>query len=159
MTAAVAEQPKPIAGMISFAAGALALLMVLAHFWNGPIAPQQRVGVTVGEIAGDIRQSAIRKLKGQPPPAPVAEPWTIDKTLKLIAALLAGTGVVAGAASYVRKERLRAAVAGTVLGASAITFQLFTWSILMIAGAIIIYAIIHNIGDILGDNISGIFGG
>ena len=98
-------------------------------------------------------------MKGQPPPAPVAEPWTIDKTLKLIAALLAGTGVVAGAASYVRKERLRAAVAGTVLGASAITFQLFTWSILMIAGAIIIYAIIHNIGDILGDNISGIFGG
>lgn len=151
MTTGAEAQPKAIAGAVSFLAGALALIMVLAHFWNGPIAPQQRPGVTVGEIAADIRQSAIRKLKGQPPPAPVAEPWTIDKTLKLIAALLAGTALVAGAASYVRKERLRAAVAGSLLGVSAITFQLFTWTILVIAGAIIIYAIIHNIGDILGE--------
>ena len=151
MTGAIADQPKSIAGMVSFVTGALALLMVLAHFWNGPIAPQQRASVTVGEIAAEIRQSALRKLKGQPQPAPVAEPWTIDKTLKLIASLLAGTAVVAGAASYVRKERLRAAIAGSVLGASAITFQLFTWTILIIAGAIIFDAIISNISGILGD--------
>lgn len=150
MTAANLPQPNSILGIISFAMGSLAVLLVLVHFWAGPFAPQERASVTIGEIAADIRQSALRKLKGESQPKPVAEPWDIDRVLKLVAAVLAGLAVVAGAASLVRRESWRPAVAGAALGVSAITFQFFAWAILIAVGAIIISAIIHNIGDILG---------
>ncbi len=149
MTTATAVQPSPIAGYIGFALGALSLLLVLTHFWSGPFAPQQRTGVTVGELAAEIRQSAVRKLKGEAPPKPVARPWDIDRVLKVIAALLAGLALIAGAAGYVRREDWRPAAAGITLGAGAVAFQFFVWAILLIAGAIIVAAVVHNIGDIL----------
>ena len=79
MTTTTAVQPSPVAGYVGFALGALSLLLVLTHFWSGPFAPQQRTGVTVGELAAEIRHAAVRKLKGQPPPKPTARPWDIDR--------------------------------------------------------------------------------
>lgn len=149
MTTTTAVQPSPVAGYIGFALGALSLLLVLTHFWSGPFAPQQRTGVTVGELAAEIRHAAVRKLKGQPPPKPTARPWDSDRVLEVVAALLAGLAVVAGAAGYARRENWRPAIAGATLGASAVAFQFFAWAILVIAGAIIIAAVVYNIGDIL----------
>ena len=155
MTTTTAVQPSPVAGYIGFALGALSLLLVLTHFWSGPFAPQQRTGVTVGELAAEIRHAAVRKLKGQPPPKPTARPWDIDRVLEVVAALLAGLALIAGAAGYARREDWRPAMAvavlhvGDVIGASAVAFQFFAWAILVIAGAIIIAAVVYNIGDIL----------
>lgn len=151
MTANTSQQPLPIAGYFGFAMGASALLLVLVHFWIGPISPQQRVSITVGKVAAEMRQAAIRKLRGTPQPAPVAAKWNADRILQLIAALLAGLALVAGAASLVRREAWRPAAAGIGLGAGAVAFQFFVWSILVLAGALIIYAIINNIPGILGE--------
>ena len=150
MTSDTSIQTRPIAGFFGFALGALALILVLVHFWAGPFAPQQRASVTVGEIAGEIREAAIRKLKGTPQPKPVPAKWDSDRILKLVAAVLAGLAVVTSVAALVRREAWRPAVAGIALGTSAVAFQVFTWTILVLAGAIILYAIIHNIDGILG---------
>ena len=144
-------QPQPMAGIVSFLLGSLALLMVLTHLWAGPFAAQQRTEVTVGEIAVEMRQAAIRKLKGLPQPPPVRAPWTIDTTLKLLASLVAVFALIAGGASYVRGENRRAAVMGSILGGSAIGVQLFIWAILILAGAIILGAIALNVQGILGE--------
>ncbi len=137
-------------GWASFAFGAAGLLLVLMHFWVGPFAPQQRVAITVGEVAADIRLAAVRKLKGLPPPPPAPAAWDSDRILKLVAAGLAGLALVAGAAGFVRREAWRPAAGGIVLGAGAVAFQFFTWAIVIIACAIILYAIIQNLDGILG---------
>jgi len=142
---------QPVAGFIGFGMGAAALMIVLVHFWAGPFSPQQRVSVTVGEIAADIRQAAVRKLKGLPQPKPAAAPWDSDRILKLIAALFAGAAVVTGVVSLVRRETWRPAAGGIALGLGAIAFQVFTWAILVVAGALILVAIIQNITGILGE--------
>ena len=147
-SSATTVPPSPIAGYVGFALGALSLLLVLTQFWAGPFAPQQRTGVTVGELAAEIRQAAVRKLKGQPPPKPAARPWDIDRVLEVSAALLAGLALIAGAFGYTRREDWRPAAAGVTLGASAVAFQFFVWAILVIACAIIVAAVVHNIGNI-----------
>lgn len=151
MTANATAPSRPMAGFIGLALGAAALLIVLVHFWVGPFAPQQRVTVTVGEVAAEIRQAAVRKLKGLPQPKAEAAPWNSDRILKLVAALLAGTAIIAGVVSLVRRETWRPAVGGIALGAGAIAFQVFTWAILVVAGALILVAIIQNITGILGE--------
>ncbi len=146
-----ASATRPVASLISFAVGAAALLLVLVHFGAGPFAPQQRASVTVGEIAAEMRKAATRKLLGKPNPAPKAKPWTIDRVLNLVAAMLAGLAVIAGIAGLVRRENWRLAAGGIVLGAGAVAFQFFTWAVLMVLGGLILIAIIQNIGDIIGD--------
>jgi len=142
---------QPIAGFIGLGMGAAALLMVLVHFWAGPFATQQRVAVTVGEIAADMRQAAVRKLKGLPQPKPVSVPWDSDSIMKLVAALLAGMAIIVGVVGLVRHEVWRPAAGGITLGVGAIAFQVFTWAILVVAGALIIVAIIQNFTDIIGE--------
>ena len=149
--AETSTQSRPIAGFFSFAMGALGLMLVLVHFWAGPFAPQQRASITVGEIAADIRQAAVRKLTGKPQPKPAPVVWDSDRILKLVAALLAGIAVVAGVASLARRETWRPAAGGIALGASAVALQFFTWAILVVAGAIVLAAIIQNITGILGE--------
>lgn len=150
MTANTINHARPVAGFFGFAFGALALMLVLVHFWVGPFAPQQRAGVTIGEIAGDIREAAVRKLKGEPQPKAVPAEWGTDRIVKLVAAVLAGLAVVAGIAGLVRRETWRPAAAGITLGVCAVAFQVFTWTILVLVGALILYAIINNIDGILG---------
>ena len=57
---------------------------------------------------------------------------------------------MAGAAGFVRRESWRPAAGGIFLGAGAVAFQFFTWAIVIIACAIIPYAIIQNLDGILG---------
>ena len=143
--------PRPVLGALSFVVGAATLLLVLVHFWSGPFAPQADVSVSIGEIAADIRQSALRALAGEAQPAPEALPWDFDRVLKAIAGGLAGLSVILAAGAVLRHESRRPAIAGAILGGGAILFQLFTWAILMIAGALILTAIVGNIPGILGE--------
>ena len=72
---------------------------------------------------------------------------------------LAGIAIVLGVAALVRHERQRAAVSGIALGGLAIGIQLFTYTIMMIVGALVISAIIYALRDALGDIFGGLFGG
>lgn len=140
-------------GWFAFLFGAASLLLVLVHFWSGPFAPQQSTGVSIGELAGEIKDSAIRSIKGEPQPAPEAEPWDIDRVLKAVAAVLTGGSVILALVSFLRHEPYRVGAFGITLGVGAILFQLFTWAILAIIGALIIIAIIESLG------LRGIFDG
>lgn len=142
--------PTPTLGWIAFIAGAVALLLVLVQFYAGPFAPQQDAATSIGEIAAEIRQSAMRAMAGEPQPAPVTVPWDIDRVMALVAAVLAGGAIVIGLAGLLRGEMRRPASAAIGLGVAAVTFQFLTWLALLIAGVILLSAIIYNIGDILG---------
>ena len=142
--------PRPIAGYLGFAVGAVALLLVLMHFWGGPFAPQQGASVSLGEFAAEIRQAATRTITGASQPAPESTPWDIDRGLKLVTALLAGIAVILGAAGIVRRENRRPAIAAIALGGVAVVFQFFVWMALLLVGALLISAIISNIDGILG---------
>lgn len=142
-------------GWIGFAAGAAALILTLVVFWAGPFAPQQAAGVSLGELTADIVKSAARSVAGQPQPGPVAQPWTIDKYLEVGVGTLAGLAIVIGVTALVRHEQRRVAISGIALGGLAIGLQLFTWSIMLIAGALVIVGIMAALRDVLGD----IFGG
>lgn len=140
----------PVAGWIGFCLGAAALMLVLVHFWIGPLAPQHSTGVTIGGIAAEMRQAATDAIKGKPRPEAVATPWDTDRVLRALAAGLAGLGVVAGLAALVRRENWRPAAAAIAMAGGAILFQVFTWIILVVAGVLILTAIIGSLDGFFG---------
>ncbi len=141
--------PNPTAGLIGFAIGAAAILLVLVHFWAGPFAPQPDVGVSIGELAGEIRDSAARALSGAEQPSAESAPWDIDRILKLVAAILAGTAIVLGLFAFVRGETWRPAAGAIALGASAMVFQVFVWVVVVFLCFLVAIAFIHMLGGML----------
>jgi hypothetical protein len=137
-------------GHIAMGTGALALSLAMLSIFGGPFAPQPSVGTTVGEIAGEMRAAALRAVSGEAQPAPVARGWDIDRILLLAAPLLGVLTIVLSMVAALRREGLRFAGYGAALGMGAIVFQFVWWIALLIAGAILLVAIIENVGDILG---------
>ena len=137
-------------GHLAIGAGALALALAMLHVFGGPFAPQSSAATTVGEIAGEMRAAALRALNGEPQPAPVPRGWDIDRVLMLAAPLLGVVAVVLSIISALRREGWRTAGYGAALGVGAIVFQMVWWIAALIAGTLLLVAIIENIGDILG---------
>jgi hypothetical protein len=137
-------------GHFAIGAGALALSLAVLHVFGGPFAPQPSVGTTVGEIAGEMRAAALRAVNGEPQPAPVPRGWDIDRVLLVAAPLLGVLAIVLSMVAALRREGLRLAGYGAALGIGAILFQLVWWIAALIAGVILLVAIVENIGDILG---------
>jgi hypothetical protein len=147
----IAPRPRPVAGLAGFALGAAALLLVLVQFWAGPFAPQQAAGVSLGELAAEFRDSALREMRGAPQPVPEPVPWDVDRVLSAIAAVLAGLAVVVALYGLIRHEAKRPAVAGIALAASAILFHFLSVMVLALAGAIVVAALAHAVGqDLFG---------
>ena len=156
-------ETQPVAraplGWSGFATGAASLILTLVILWAGPFAPQQTAGVSIGELAAEIARSAARSVAGQPQPAPVAMTRTLDDYLNIGVGVLAGLAVVLGVASLIRHEHRRAAVSGIGLGAAAIGIQLFTYTIMMIAAALVMAAVVYALRDVFGDIFGGLFSG
>ena len=152
------EVPRSPLGWSGFVTGAAALILTIVLFWAGPFAPQQSTGVSVGELAAEIAKSAARSVAGQPQPEPVAPPRDIDDYLAIGVGVLAGIAVILGVAALVRHEHKRAAVSGIALGGLAIGFQLFAYAIMMIAGALVVAAVVYALRDAFGDIFGGLFG-
>ena len=142
---------RPLAGWAAFLLGAVALILVIVHFFAGPFAPQQDVSISVGEIAAEMREAAKRAVTGAPQPEPQAQPWDIDRVLEAGAGSIASLALILGLASLALRERRMPAAAGLVLGAGAIAFQMFTWMVMLLIGALILAAIMANISEILGE--------
>ena len=68
----------------------------------------------------------------------------------IAAPVFAILAVVLSAISGVLRENWRFSVYGTSLGVAAIVFQYFWWLALVLAGVVLMVAIIENIGDIFG---------
>ncbi len=151
--------PTATLGWLGFATGAAALILTLVIFWAGPFAPQQTAGVSLGELAADIAKSAARSVAGQPQPEPAAQPRNIDDYLEIGVGILAGLAIVIGVAAFIRHEQKRVAVSGIALGGLAVGIQLFTYTIMLIVGGLVIAALIYSLRDAFGDIFGGLFGG
>lgn len=149
--------PAPF-GWAGFATGATALLLTLILLWAGPFAPQQPASVTIGELAAEIAKSAARSVSGQPQPAAAINPRDIDDLLNIAVAVLSGAAIIFGAAAFIRHENKRAAVSGVALGMVAITIQLFAFTVMMVAGALVLAAIVYSLRGTFGDMFGDLFG-
>lgn len=137
-------------GYVSVALGALGLVLAMVHIFGGPFTPQPSIGTTIGDIAGDMRAAVLRAVRGEPQPAPQPVGWDIDRVLLLAAPLLGAAALVMAVVSAIARDGWRLPTYGAVLGLAAIVFQLFWWVAVLFAGAILLVAIIENLGEILG---------
>lgn len=133
--------------LIGLAFGAISLTMGLVHFWAGPFAPQKPVETSVAEAAVEIRDAAIRAMKGEEPPPPARAEWNIDRTIETATASFGGLAITLAMLGFVAREPLRNVAGAIVLGGGAIAFQLFTWLALALIGAILIGALLISFGD------------
>ncbi len=155
----VARPQTSTIGWLGFLTGAVALVLTVTIFWAGPFAPQQTAESSLGEMAAEIAKAAARSVAGQPQPVPVAPVRDIDDYLAILVGVLASLAFVLGIASFVRRERGRVAFSAIALGGLAIGFQLFTWTVMMIVGAIVIFGIMASLSEAFGDIFGGFFGG
>ena len=139
-------------GWAGLALGGAALVLTLVHFTAGPFEPTPALEDTIADTAKGIRDAVERAMSGDsPPPEPVARSWTIDRALAVVAAVAAATVMVLSITALALGAQRRLAVGGAVLGATAIATQVVIWAVLMIVGALLIWAIIENLGGILGE--------
>ena len=130
--------------------GALALSIALLNIIGGPFSPAPTIGEQIGEIAADIRASALRELSGAEAPPETAQGWDIDRIMLVAAPLTGVAAVLTAIISVLGGDPHRLPLYGAALGASAIVIQFVWWAVMIIAAAIIIAAVIENIGGIFG---------
>ena len=150
MTPSSAFPPNPIrsVGFWAVLTGAVAVALVFLHIFAPSLQPAPSIGDQIGEIAGDIKRSAWRSFFGlsAPTPEPASVSWT--HYLGLIAPIMGLGAIVLSVVSGVRGENRRYVVYGTGLGAAAVVFHFFWWVTLVVAGVMLLVAILENIGDI-----------
>lgn len=145
----------PKDAMFSYAAmvtGALGISIALFALYAGPFTPQPDVGTQIGEIAGNMREAALRAVKGVPQPEEtIVQPtWNIDRIMMAAAPVMGFIGVLAAVVAFIRKEPMRMASYGLFVSMAAIFMQVFLIAALVIAGAIILVGIMQNLDSILG---------
>jgi len=127
--------------------GAIALLLAVVHFWAGPFSPQPTLEQTVAEKAVSIKKATIAALKGEEPSAPIKRSsMDADQIIALATAVLGGLAIILGVFGFAKKEPLRVAGGAAVLGGSAIAFQFAVLALGAIVLAILIAAVLSQIG-------------
>jgi len=145
------EIARPIPfGAAAMAIAAAALVLAVAHLAAGPFAPRKPVEETIVETAVKIKAAARRAVTGEaaPPPAP-APRRDIDRILKLTVLALGAAAMMSAIVALVRNEPRAPAFSGFALGAGVLLVAWLQWIALILCGAIILAAIIANLGDIL----------
>jgi len=134
-------------GFIGIVVGAAALLLVLVHFWAGPFSPQPTLESTVAEKAVAIRDATVAALKGEEVKeyAPPTE-MNLDKALDISGSVLGGAAIILGVLGFAKKESVRVAGGAAVLGTGAIAFQFAALAVGAIIVAILIAAVLSQLG-------------
>jgi len=140
-------ESRSMIGFIGIGVGAIALLAAIIHFWAGPISPQPSVEKTVAEKAVAIKNATIAALKGEEveETAPVRT-IDIDQGLRIATSVLGGLAVILGVVSFARREPLRVGGGAAFLGGAAIAFQFAVIALGAIVMAILIAAVLSQIG-------------
>ena len=146
------EQPAPhpfhTFGLWAVLAGGLGLIAVFVHMVYPSLQPSPSVGNQIGEIAGDIGRSAWYSFRGLEDPVPVDDTPNIWMYLAVVGPALGVVALILSLISGLRRENWHYSAYGAGLGVAAITFQ-FIWLVAaLIAGVLLLVAIIENIGEI-----------
>ena len=127
--------------------GGAALLLALVHFWAGPFTPQPSIERTVAETAVAIRDATVAAMRGEEIVDSSSErKFDLDKGLEILAAVLGGCAVILGVIGFAKGEPARAAGGAAALGAGAIAFKFAVVALGAIVLAIIIAAVISQLG-------------
>ncbi|WP_439102361.1 hypothetical protein [Congregibacter sp.] len=141
------DRQRPIIGIFGIVFGATALLLAVMHFWAGSLSPQPPIETTVAEKAVAIKNATIAALKGEELEQVAPErSWDLDRVTTMATGLLAGLGFILGVVSYAMREPTRVAVGGVILGGAAMAFQFAVIAIGAIFLAILIAAVIGELG-------------
>lgn len=142
------ERDSSRLGWAGFLLAAFVFLAALVVFWAGPFAPQQQVGISLGQIASDIGKSALRGMAGLEQPAAKSVPLDLDDYLRLGIAVLGGVAVILGITALIKHEKKRPAIAAIALAGLTVTFQFFVWYAIAFLGVLLIWALLENFGEV-----------
>jgi hypothetical protein len=138
---------KNVASLTAVVLGSVALLAAIVTFWAGPFAPQPAFEDVLIETATNIRDAAVRSMRGEEAPQPQRPARDIDDILQIVISALGGIAIILAVVGFVREESKRPIAAGFVLGAGAIAFQFLSWFALVLVGVIILAIILNSFGD------------
>ncbi len=132
--------------------GGIGIFIALLVMYAGPFAPQQDIGTTIGEIAGNMRAAAWRSFFGleQPESTIVQRAWDIDRILMTIAPAAGVLGVIMAITAYIRREPKRIATYGMALSVCAVFVQVLFIVLMIVAGVLLLMSIIENLDSIFG---------
>lgn len=141
---------KPVWGFAAFLFGVFSLVAVTLHVSGAVSEPKQSAASQVGQIAAEIRQSAMRALAGEEPPmAPTqSSGWSADRFLLFAVPALACVAAVLGAVGLFRHEAPALPGIGIVMGCSAFVMQYVLWLSLIIGGICLLIFIVRNLDSI-----------
>ena len=144
----MSDRKVPRISLGGIAVGGIALLVAVVHFWAGPFAPQKSVERTVAETAVAIRDATVAALKGEEIQERVPErsSFDIDRTLMLSASVLGGIALILAVVGFAMGEPARAAGGAAIPGAGAIAFQFAVVALGAIILAILVAAVIGELG-------------
>jgi len=132
-------------GYIGIAAGSIAFMLALVHFWAGPFTPQPTLEQTVAEKAVAIKKATIAALKGENTEPAMKNKMNTDKLLDLVTAVLGGLAIILGVISFARADPIRIAGGAAILGGAALAFQFVILAIGAIVLAIVIAAVLSQL--------------
>ena len=134
-------------GFIGIAVGAVALLMAIVHFWMGPISTQPSLEQSVAEKAVAIKNATIAALAGETIEEKAApRSIDLDQGLRMATSVLGGLALILGVVSFAKGEPFRVGGGAAFLGGASIAFQFAVIAIGAIALAILIGAVLSEIG-------------
>lgn len=144
------SDPSPFrkVGVWAILTGALALVLVFAQIVGPSLEPHPSAATQVGEMAGQIKRAAWRTFLGLPKPEPEVVSASIWDYFALAAPILGVLSILLAVVSGLKREHWRLPTYATGLAVGAIVFQYFWWMALLIAGVVVLVAVIENIGDI-----------
>ena len=130
--------------------GALALALVFFQIIGPSLEPSPSAATQVGEATGEMARAAWRAFFGLEPEEAAIEPVSFYARIALAGPILGIVALVLALISGLRREPWRYATYATSLGAAAILFHFLWWVAVLIAGVVLLVAILKNIGDIFG---------
>ncbi len=135
-------------GMIGVVLGVIALGMALFHFWSGPISPSPAVEVTIADQACKIKKAVEAKIKGKKYKRAIARTsrFNGDRIVDMATIGTAFLAIILAVISFIRHENIRVCGSAVVLGGGAIAFQFLTVALGVIVFAIIITAVLSQMG-------------
>ena len=133
--------------MLGVVLGFLAFAAIVGHFFAGPFDPPPPLETSIAEKAVSIRDATVAALKGEEYEAKSnVQPRTLDDYLTYSFLALAVIAILMSVIGFVRHERWRPSVAGAALGGLAITFQFATVVFFGLMFAIVLAAVIDQLG-------------
>lgn len=147
MEQTIEERPAKF-GLVGFMLGIASLLVILIQL-STLFEPQEKTsGSVIGEIAAEIKQSAVRVLAGEPAPVRDPPPRDYRQFITIAALCVAGVAVMLGGIGLYRNEPHRLSYLAVGIGVSAFAMQFVFWLAILICGVALLISIIGNLDSI-----------